>query len=47
MKRDGWIEINPDRDWNAINRCDRLPPRLIAAPSELVDLKKHLDGELE
>ena len=43
----GWIEINPERDWNAINRCGRIQPRLIAAPAELVDLKSQLDAELE
>src|SRR5438874_2686418 len=27
----GWIEINPERDWNSINRCGRIQPRLIDA----------------
>ncbi|HLJ92766.1 MAG TPA: ParB/RepB/Spo0J family partition protein [Gemmataceae bacterium] len=41
-----WIEINPERDWNTVNRCARLQPRLIGAPAELVDLKAKLDAEL-
>ena len=41
----GWIEVNPDRDWNAIYRCERLEPRLVAAPSELIDLKNQLDSK--
>jgi ParB family chromosome partitioning protein len=43
----GWVEINPERDWDAINRCGRIQPRLVGAPAELVDLKSQLDGELE
>src|SRR5205823_5758692 len=23
----GWIEVNPERDWNFVNRCSRLQPR--------------------
>ena len=42
----GWIEINPDRDWDAVHRCGRIQPRLIGAPAELVDLKSQLDAEL-
>ena len=42
----GWIEINPERDWNLINRCNRLQPSLIDAPSELLNLKSTLDVEL-
>src|SRR5207244_861049 len=29
----GWIEINPERDYSAISRCDRIKPRLIDAPA--------------
>ena len=42
-----WIEINPERDYTLINRCSRIKPMLLDAPSELVDLKSQLDGELE
>jgi len=43
----GWIEINPERDYTLINRCSRIQPRLIDAPSEWLDLKTQLDAELE
>jgi ParB family transcriptional regulator, chromosome partitioning protein len=43
----GWIEINPDRDYEAIHHCGRIQPRLVGAPAELVDLKSQLDAELE
>ncbi len=43
----GWVEINPERDWDVINRCGRIQPRLIGAPAELLDLKSRLDTELE
>ena len=43
----GWIEINPERDFTLINRCTRIRPQLIGAPSELLDLKTQLDAELE
>src|SRR5207249_10346373 len=43
----GWIETNPARDWNTVNRCTRIQPRLIGAPAELVELKAKLDAELE
>jgi ParB family chromosome partitioning protein len=43
----GWIEINPERDYTLINRCSRIKPSLTDAPSELLDLKKQLDAELE
>ena len=42
-----WIEINPERDWNLINRCSRIKPMLIEAPTDLIDLKSQLDSELE
>ena len=42
----GWIEINADRDGDAIYRCGRIQPRLIGAPAELLDLKSQLDDEL-
>lgn len=43
----GWIEINPERDSTFINRCTRIRPQLMDAPSELLDLKARLDTELE
>jgi ParB family chromosome partitioning protein len=43
----GWVEINPDRDWNAINRCTRIQPSLVGAPAELIAIKSQLDAELE
>jgi ParB family chromosome partitioning protein len=43
----GWIEINPERDHQLIYRCERLKPRLIDAPTELVEFKARLDAELE
>jgi ParB family chromosome partitioning protein len=42
----GWIEINADRDGETIYRCGRIQPRLIGAPSELLDLKSELDDQL-
>jgi ParB family chromosome partitioning protein len=43
----GWIEINPERDYEAIHRCSRIQPRLINPPAELLDLKSQLDARLE
>ncbi len=42
----GWVEFNPERDWEAINRCGRIQPRLIDAPPALVESKSRLDAEL-
>lgn len=42
----GWIEINPEREYEFISRCGRIKPRLMDAPSELVEFKERLDGEL-
>jgi len=42
----GWIEINSERDYDLINRCSRIQPRLIGAPEELVSFKSQLDAEL-
>ncbi|HVX13336.1 MAG TPA: ParB N-terminal domain-containing protein [Pirellulales bacterium] len=43
----GWININPEREYDFISRCSRIKPRLIDAPSELVEFKERLDAELE
>ena len=41
-----WIEINADRDGDAIYRCGRIQPRLIGAPADLLELKSQLDEQL-
>src|SRR5262249_7729407 len=46
-ERWGWDEITPERDWNFVNRCGRIQPRLIGAPTDLLDLKSQLDAQLE
>lgn len=43
----GWIEVNPERNWEFIHRCGRIQPRLVGAPAELVEFKSRLDTELE
>ncbi|HTU17728.1 MAG TPA: ParB/RepB/Spo0J family partition protein [Gemmataceae bacterium] len=43
----GWVEINPERDWETIYRCERIQPRLIGAPAELLERKSQLDAEQE
>lgn len=43
----GWIEIHPERDYSFIHRCERIKPRLIGAPPELIEFKTQLDAELE
>jgi ParB family chromosome partitioning protein len=43
----GWIEVNFERDFTTISRCERLRPQLFGAPAELLDLKAGLDTELE
>jgi ParB family chromosome partitioning protein len=43
----GWIEINPERDWQSITRCSRIKPMLVGAPNELIDLKSQIDVEIE
>ncbi len=43
----GWIEINPERDWNTINRCGRIQPRLIDAPDELLARRRSLMPSME
>jgi len=42
----GWIEINPERAWESIYRCERIKPMLVGVPDELVALKSQLDAEL-
>jgi ParB family chromosome partitioning protein len=42
----GWIEINPNRNYDLIHRCGRMQPKLVGAPAELVKLKSELDDQL-
>ena len=42
----GWIEINPERDYQFVSRCGRIEPRLMDAPAELVEFRSRLDHEL-
>jgi|SRR5579883_1759037 len=48
MEAEGWVwvEINPERDYDAIHRCGRLKPQLIGVPAELIERKSQLDAEL-
>ena len=43
----GWVQIHPDCNWEFVNRCSRIQPKLIDAPADLLDLKTKLDSELE
>lgn len=43
----GWIDINPERDHQLIYRCERIKPRLMNAPPELIEFKARIDAELE
>jgi ParB family chromosome partitioning protein len=43
----GWIEINPERDYEFVYRCERIKPMLVGAPDNLVALKTQLDSELQ
>ena len=43
----GWIEINPERNWEFIYRCSRITPMLVEAPAALLELKTQVDAELE
>jgi ParB family transcriptional regulator, chromosome partitioning protein len=43
----GWIEINPDRSWELVNRCSRIQPRLIDAPAELIASHEQAKAEME
>ncbi|HWY87046.1 MAG TPA: hypothetical protein VNX28_09995, partial [Gemmataceae bacterium] len=42
-----WVEINPERDYQSIYRCERLKPMLVGVPAELLDLKSKIDLEIE
>jgi ParB family chromosome partitioning protein len=42
----GWININPEREYEFVSRCGRIKPRLMDAPPELVEFKTRLDDEL-
>lgn len=43
----GWVEVNPERDWDALYRLDRILPRMIGVPAELLERKSQLDAEQE
>ncbi len=43
----GWVEINPERDWDAINHYSRIQPRLIDAPAELLARREEIKAEIE
>jgi ParB family chromosome partitioning protein len=43
----GWIEVNPEREYEFISRCGRIKPCLMDAPPELLDFKARLDAELQ
>jgi ParB family chromosome partitioning protein len=42
-----WVEVSPDRDWNAFQGCGRIHPQPVDAPPELLDLKTQAETELE
>lgn len=43
----GWVEINPDRNYEAIHRCGRIQPKPTGVPTELLERKASLERELE
>ncbi|HLJ95423.1 MAG TPA: ParB/RepB/Spo0J family partition protein [Gemmataceae bacterium] len=43
----GWVEINPERDYDFIHRCSRLQPQLIAAPAEILARREQLKADIE
>ncbi len=43
----GWVEVNPERDWEVINRCSRIKPQLVNAPSDLVARHEQVKAELD
>lgn len=42
-----WVEVQSDRNYDAIHRCGRLKPRLVTPPTELIELKNDLESRLE
>jgi ParB family transcriptional regulator, chromosome partitioning protein len=43
----GWVEINPERDYDFVHRCGRLQPLLVNPPAELLERKSQLEDEWE
>jgi ParB family chromosome partitioning protein len=43
----GWVEINPERDYDFVHRCGRLHPLLVNPPAELLERKSQLEAEWE
>jgi len=43
----GWIEVNPERDWEFVSRCGLIHPAPTQVPQELLDLKDKTERELE
>jgi ParB family chromosome partitioning protein len=43
----GWIEINPEREWEFIGKCSRLHPRLTDAPADLLSRREAIKAEIE
>jgi ParB family transcriptional regulator, chromosome partitioning protein len=42
----GWVEVNPDRDWDLVNRCGRIKAVAIDPPQELIDAKAKAEADL-
>jgi ParB family transcriptional regulator, chromosome partitioning protein len=42
-----WVEVNPERDWDFVNRCGRIQPVPVDPPQELLELKAKAEAELE
>lgn len=42
----GWVEVNPEREWEIIHRCNRIRPLLVNAPAELVARHEQAKAEL-
>jgi ParB family chromosome partitioning protein len=43
----GWVEINPERNYDFVHRCGRLQPLLVNPPAELLEFKSQLEAEWE
>ena len=43
----GWVEVNPERDWDSITRCSRIRPAPTDVPQDLIDAKERIEAELE
>jgi ParB family chromosome partitioning protein len=43
----GWVEINPQLDYDTLHRCGRIQPRPEAVPPELLEQKASLERDLD